>query len=150
MTLRDLMNRYLDARLAWDEAHAISIDMHHKMRQAEAALVEAMLAQQLKTAKGDDGVAYNLKRSFNCSVTKDNTDAIRDWLVETEGDDEPFIEEKVSKPALTEYLKKKVEDGVPEDSFPAWLKVSSRPTLSVPGYKDWRSRQGFEDGQQNT
>jgi hypothetical protein len=134
-TLNDKIAAYYEARSAYDEAKKISDDLDKIRRTRESELVSFMIENQIKNVKLDDGTTPTLVNSVSISVTKDNFDAIREWLLDTIGDDADYVEEVVSKPAVLELVKKKLEGGSDPTEMPAFLKCDTRPTLRVSGWK---------------
>lgn len=134
--ISDAIDDYYQARAHYDECRAMSNEADRARRKAEAKVVDAMLDESCEGMKRNDGTSIALRQQFSLSVTVDNQDMIRGWLVETEGDDAPFVEEKVNKEALIELVKARIHQSeVPEEDFPDFLNVSTRPGLSVRGWK---------------
>ena len=136
MELNDHVNRFLMAKLEYEIAHKRSQERHKEWRQTEADFIDGMLDQQIKTFKHlETGEVFGLSEHFGISVTQNNTDLIRNWLVESEGDDSPYLTEVCDKRAVTAHVKglvinnrqggKADEDGVPE-----FLNLKTRPVLS--------------------
>lgn len=106
-----------------------------KLRAIENDLVEAMLEAQVKQIGTEDECTLHLRRKIGVSVTEDNREATRDWLTEELGDDQPFMEEVISKTAMTELVEKRVKGGAVEEDFPDFLKVNLHPGVAVHGWK---------------
>lgn len=132
MTVLEKINNYLAARDAYEIIHAQSQEAHKRMREEEYVLVDTMLADGVPSMGLDSGVNVSLRKQYGCSVTAANEAQIREWLVETQGDDSDFVHEKVNKPALLEMLK---ETGQEPDDAPAFLKLNTRPGITVRGWK---------------
>jgi len=137
MTVLEKIQTYLLARAGYDEAHATSQAAHKVMRDAEYELVDTMLGDGVPSVGLDasaERTAANisLRKQYACSVTAANEAQIREWLVETKGDDSDFVHEKVNKPALIEWMK---EEGKEPDDVPAFLKLNTRPGITVRGWK---------------
>jgi hypothetical protein len=126
---------YYEARRDYDQKKALSNEADKVRRQREADLVDYMIEHQIKGFDREDGTKPLLVSSVSISVTKDNYDAIRQWLMETEGDDSDFVETIVSKPAVLELVKKKLKAGDDVTDFPDFLKPDTRPSLRVYGWK---------------
>jgi hypothetical protein len=126
---------YYAARRDYDQKKALSNEADKLRRQREAELVDYMIEHQIKGFDREDGTKPLLVSSVSISVTKDNYDAIRQWLMETEGDDSDFVETIVSKPAVLELVKKKLKAGDDVTDFPDFLKPDTRPSLRVYGWK---------------
>ena len=135
MNLKDKIANYYEARAAYEQAKAQADALYHQMKRDENAVVDAMLDEGTRSMGLDDGTNVSLRKSFTISVTKDNFDSIRSWLMDTVGDDADFVEEVVSKPALLDFLKASVDTGkMFEEDVPEFLRLSTRPTVSVRGW----------------
>jgi hypothetical protein len=127
---------YYMARSSYDAAKAASDEAYSAMRVKEAALVDYMLENGIKSVDRDDGTKPLLAKATSISVTQDNYEQVREWLRETVGDDADFLVTIPHKPAILEYVKKQIEKEKLDDSdFPAFLQCSTRPTLRVNGWK---------------
>ena len=125
--------KYREAREAYEVAHAASAEAHKAWRAAERELVDLMLDQHVKKVTIGE-LTPLLVNAVSISVTQDNYDSIREWLVETVGDDKDFVVTVPHKPTVLQHVKKLVEEG---EEIPAFLQCDTRPTLRVDG---WRSR----------
>lgn len=135
MDLKTKIADYYETRARYEEAKAASDALYHEMKRGENEVVDEMLNDGTRSIGLDDGTNVSLRKSFTVSVTKDNFDSTRAWLMETTGDDSDFVEEVVSKPALLEHLKGKVESGdMLEEDVPEFLRLNTRPTVSVRGW----------------
>ena len=136
MELNEHVAWFLTTKRRYDEAHQKSQEAHRKWRQAETDFIDALLNEKVKTFKHlETGEVFGLSEHFGVSVTQNNTDLIREWLVESEGDDAPYLTEVCDKKAVTEHVKTLVEknrqDGcADEDGVPQFLKLKTRPVLS--------------------
>jgi hypothetical protein len=126
---------YYEARRDYEAKKAASNIADTERRRREAELVDYMIEHQIKSFDRNDGTKPLLAASVSISVTKDNYDQIRAWLLETEGDDKDYVETVVSKPAVLELVKKKLKAGDDVSDFPDFLKPDTRPTLRVNGWK---------------
>lgn len=135
MTVQKKIDAYLEARSVYDNIHKLSQEAHQKMKSMEYELVDEMLNTGVSSQGMDDGLSIHLRKQYNCSVTQQNEEQVREWLIETEGDDSQFVVEKVNKPALLEWMKDK---GLEPDDAPEFLKLSTRPGLTVRG---WNKRE---------
>jgi hypothetical protein len=138
--MSDVLNQkveaYYEARRDYEEKKRVATEAEKHRRRLEAELVDYMLEHKIKAVDRADGTKPLLAKNVSFSVTKDNFDAIREWLVEQVGDDKDFIETTVSKSAVGELVKTKIEkEKWDESDFPAELKVSTRPGLRVTGWK---------------
>ena len=138
MDLNDYTESLYKARIAYEDAKAEADRKHAVWRAKETELIDEMLAAHLRALPRDDGTSPTLKKSVACSVTKDNDEEVRKWLIEFTGDDSDFVKEAVSKPAVAELIKAKIAEGMDPIEFPNFLNVSSRPTLVVNGWTQYR------------
>lgn len=129
------IDAYYAARRAYDEAKAVSNAADKERRDKERELVDYMIENQINSVDRTDGTKPLLANTVSISVTKDNFEAIRSWLMETEGDDSDFLETVVSKPAVLELVKKKLKEGDDPSDMPDFLACDTRPTLRVNGWK---------------
>jgi hypothetical protein len=129
------IDAYYAARRDYDDKKAASNQADAERRRLERELVDYMMEHQIKSVDRMDGTKPLLASSVSASVTKENAEEIRAWLLETVGDDSDFMETIVSKPAVVELLKKRIKEGDDPSDFPAFLKVDTRPTLRVNGWR---------------
>ena len=135
MNLKDEIAAYYDTRACYEQAKATADALYHEMKRGENAVIDEMLNEGTRSIGLDDGTNVSLRKSFTVSCTKENFEPVRAWLMETVGDDSDFVEEVVSKPALLEHLKAKVETGeLMEEEVPEFLRLNTRPTVSVRGW----------------
>lgn len=127
-TLRDL---YIEARDFYEDAKQRSDNLYRDMKGIENKLVNLMLENEDQSLKRADGTMISLRRSTTCSVTEANSEDVRNWLVENYGDDSDFVRETVHKPSVLELIKRELDADKEDGDFPEWLKVSSRPTLTL-------------------
>ncbi len=136
MELNDHVALFLERKRIYDEAHRTSQEAHKAWRQAEADFIDGLLDKQVKTFKHlETGEVFGLSEHFGISVTQNNTDLIRNWLVENEGDDAPYLTEVCDKKAVTAHVKTLVEknrqaDRGETDGIPDFLNLKTRPVLS--------------------
>lgn len=139
MDLKELAARYVEKRADYDRAHKASQEAHRIWRQAETDFIDEMLDQHIKTWRhSESGALFSLSERFHVSVTQDNNESIRRWLLENAGDDAPYLTEVCSKKAVTDYVrdlvnKNREEDREDEDGIPAFLGLKTAPVLS---YRD--------------
>lgn len=131
------IDAYYEARSAYDEAHALSVEADKLRRQKERELIDYMIEHQIKKVERADGTTPLLVQGVTISVTQENYEEIREWLRETVGDDADFLVTVPHKPAILEHVKKQLEEGVDAQDMPAFLKCDTRPALRVNG---WKSR----------
>ena len=135
MDLKDRIANYYETRAAYEQLKAQSDALYHELKRAENEVIDEMLNEGTRSIGLDDGTNVSLRKSFTVSVTKDNFEPIRNWLMDTVGDDSDFVEEVVSKPALLDYLKAAVDTGkLLEEDVPEFLRLNTRPTISVRGW----------------
>ncbi len=136
MELNEHVALFLEMKNYYDVAHKASQNAHKAWRLAESEMIDAMLNGQVKTFKHlETGEVFGLSEHFGISVTHNNTDLIRNWLVENEGDDAPFLTEVCDKKAVTAHVKTLVEKNraggkADEDGVPEFLNLKTRPVLS--------------------
>ena len=135
-----LFEAYKAQREIAENAKAWSTKQNKILSTIKYGLVELMLEEQVKTIGTEDGCSLGLRRHVGFSSTEDNREQIRDWLVEETGDDQPFMEEVVSKKALNELVTKRVDAGSNENDFPDFLKVNLHPDISVLGWKQFLAK----------
>lgn len=127
--INELTDLYYEARRLYDEITAEQKTRSRIMRTREMAMVDAMLELGWTSINRTDGTKPTLAAHFDISLTKDNEQQARAWLMETEGDDAPFLKEKLDKTAVRALLKEKGEDDVPD-----FFNVKTRPVLRVTGW----------------
>ena len=136
--LTDKVAVYYEARESYETAKALSDSAHKDMKRAENEVIDAMIDEGTRSIGLDDGTNCSLRSSFSISVAKDNFHAIREWLLDTVGDDKDFVEEVVSKPAVLDYIRAAVDAGkLDESGIPAFLNLNTRPTVNV---RNWTNR----------
>lgn len=126
---------YYEARAEYDRLKALSDAADRVRRDRERELVDYMIENQIKKVSLADGTTPLLVQAISCSVTQENYDDIREWLRNSVGDDADFIVTIPHKPTILEHIKKLVKEGDDPADFPAFLKVDTRPTLRVDGWK---------------
>lgn len=126
---------YFNARTAYEDARDYATKLEAEMRVEEAKLVDAMLDAGVKNLTMSDGARPTLTKNTSVSCNKDNYDQVREWLVETVGDDADYVEETVNRHKVAGMVKKKLEAGADESEFPAFLQLSTRPAIRVYGWK---------------
>lgn len=133
-------NYYL-ARSEYERVKAEANRLKLIMDKRKNLLIDEMLATKLKNFKRDDDTSVNFRRAFSISVTKENSEDIRQWLVDTLGDDSEFVKEVINKPALAERLEDMVtKEVITLEAIPQFLHVSTRPEIVVRG---WKQLAGF-------
>lgn len=140
--LHDAIQSYYTARRHAETLRREAADAEIERRRLEQALVDVMLEEKVNSLALDDGTRPTLHKQVNISVTKDNFDNIREWLLTAVGDDKDFLETVVSKPAVLRLVKDRLKEGYDESEFPAVLRVSTRPGIRVAG---WQGAQDAEE-----
>lgn len=143
--LQTLIDEYLETRMAYDEAHAISSQKHREHQAAKAKLVDEMLAQQQQSVKFGEGrlngMNFYLRSQFSIKCNQGNEDDVKTWLHERYGDVNEFTQEKVNKKAVEERLKNDIEgEELDEFEVPDFMDLTTRPDVSVTGYKQYAER----------
>jgi len=138
MDLKALTDQYYSARIAYEKLKDQCSKLYKVLMARETELIDAMLDKETRSIKREDGTSPTLVKSTTCSIAKDNHQLIRQWLLETEGDDNDYVHEVVDKWAVVELVKKKMEDG--ESEFPAFLNVDIRPKLRVNGWQQYKGQ----------
>lgn len=134
--LNSQVTNYYTARLAYERAKSESNRLEELWRAEEQKLIDAMLEAGVKSVTLEDGSKPTLTRSCKVSCTKDNATEVRSWLCEVHGSDDDFIETLPNRFKVAAFVKKKIEGGVDEATFPPFLKVSTRPSIRVYGWKN--------------
>ncbi len=135
--LNQAIQAFLSLRAEYKEADRTSKRLHKAMKQAERAAVDVMLKVDQDIHRSPStGICCTLKAYLGCKVTVDNQDQVRDWLINTLGDDKDFIEERVIKKEVIDLIKQKRKEAIKAGmvaSFPDFLGVETYPGLSVSG-----------------
>lgn len=109
------------------------------LKAIEYRMIALMDETQVKNVPTEDGLTFGKRRHYGFKNNEENRQQIREWLVGDIGDDSPFIEEVVSRSALRELIKDRVENGgKTEESFPQFLNVSFTPIAVVTGWKKFK------------
>lgn len=128
--------RYAAARLAYEDARDQANELEKVWREQEDLLVDAMLEAGVKNFQNDDGTKPTLTKNTSVKCNKDNYEDVRDWLVDTVGDDTDFVEETVNRFKVAGLVKKKLESGADEADFPEFLGLNTRPAVRVYGWNN--------------
>lgn len=132
MNLRDAIQVWRDARDAHAELDRQKKEAAKDVQRAARDVREALLDQGLQNVRCEDGATIYLHNIFSISVTQDNESAVRAWLIDEFGDDQPFVQEKVSKSALSAHLKDAIEKGeLGEFDVPEFLKLNTHPDVRI-------------------
>ena len=138
MDIENLLDEYINTRLAYDDAHEISSAADKVHKAAKAQLVETMMAESTVLAPPDSGLKFHLRNQFSISCNKDNEEDVKSWLHDHYGDVEEFTVQKVDKKTVEERLKTDIEgEQLDEFSVPEFLNLKTRPDVSCTGWKQY-------------
>lgn len=139
--IQTLIDRYIETRLDYDEAHEASVRADKAHKAAKAQLVETMIELGRTGEKLDNGLSFNLRNQFSISCSEANEEHVLDWLEEHYGDAEEFIVPKPNKRAITEKLKTDIEGGkLDELDVPDFFALKTRPDVSCTGWKPYSEK----------
>ncbi len=136
----ELVQDYIDTRLTYDDAHAISVKANAMHQKAKKALVEEME----KTSRQHDppgDLKFHLSNVFTIACNKDNEDDVKDWLEGRYGDLEEFCLQKVQKSTVEERLKADIE-GEKLNLFdvPDFMNLKTGNQLNCNGWKQYSAK----------
>ncbi len=137
--IEKLYEDYCEGRKKYERAKMHADACYSDLESIKSKMIDEMLNSKIRAFDPSNGecTRIGLRREFSCSVTKENTQQIRDWLLTQYGDDMPFVKEVVDKAALIFQLKKEVEEAnFDVDDYPEFLKVSTRPNVVAYGWKN--------------
>ena len=133
--LKDTIAKYYNARRIYESEKARIAELEATSRRLEQEVVDALIDEGHKSISMADGTRPTLAKKVSISVTQDNDEAIRKWLLETEGDDTPYIVTHADKWRVHALVKSKIEkESLAPEDFPEFLKVNSRPGLRIGGW----------------
>lgn len=136
----DLVQEYIDTRLAYDDAHAISVKANSVHNKAKKALVTAM-EQKSRQHDPPGELKFHLSKVFTISCNKDNEDDVKDWLEERYGDLEEFCAQKVQKKTVEERIKNDIEaEKLNEFDVPDFMNLNNSNQLNCNGWKQYSTR----------
>lgn len=133
--LHELSESYLEKRDAYDQAYKESSLAEKEWRGAEREMIEYMTEHQVGAWKDHETkIKFELASRTSISITINNRQQVRDWLLMRTGDDEPYVIEVPEKDAVTKYVKELVasnrHQGDPDDKdIPSFLNLNTRPIL---------------------
>jgi hypothetical protein len=125
-TVEEARKRYVAARLNCDVCASAAKKARKQMQSCEEELVEALLDAEMTQIKMESGLTLFLRKQFHISLTQENKPMVRQWLLNTTGDDMPFVYEELDKKAVEEHCKNLDKDEIPE-----MLKLHTRPAIGV-------------------
>ncbi len=126
---------YISARINKEMAADAVKRAKRAMTDAEEALVEVMQDDDIQNFTMDTGLQCYIHQNFRISVTEKNHHEVRDWLLETTGDDQPFMEEKLDRKAVEDHCRELAKtEG--KDRIPQCLSLYTNPGIGVRGWKE--------------
>ncbi len=138
----ELINEYIETRLAYDTAHAISVEADKVFKGAKKRLVDGMIEAKDEGKKKSYGLGFYLSNQFSIACNKENEDDVKDWLEERYGDLEEFCAQKVQKSTVEERLKSDIEgEQLNEFDVPDFMNLKTRPDVSCTGWKKYSLEQ---------
>lgn len=125
-TVEDARKLYVAARLHSDVCANAAKRARAQLRQVEDELVEALLDSEMTQIKMESGLTLFLRKQFKISLTEETKPKVRQWLLDTTGDDMPFVKEEVDKQAVEDHCK-----GLDKDEIPPYLNLHTKPAIGV-------------------
>jgi hypothetical protein len=125
-TLEEARKLYIAARLHHDVCASAAKRARKQLKECEEALVETLLDGEMTQVKMESGLTLFLRKQFKISLSEETKPKVREWLLETTGDDKPFVFEDVDKKAVEEHCKTLDKDEIPE-----MLNLYTRPVIGV-------------------
>ena len=125
-TLEEARKLYIAARLHSDVCASAAKRARAQLKECEEALVDTLLDGEMTQIKMESGLTLFLRKQFHISLSAETKPKVREWLLETTGDDKPFIYEDVDKRAVEEHCKT-----LDQDEIPGMLKLHTRPAIGV-------------------
>lgn len=132
--LKELSDRYLRARNAYEDIRSQLGEAKAAMDEAEEAMISHMRDIGIDSLRTDDGVGYSVTRKASYSCLAENRPQLLD-LLEAEGYREIFT---VSAQTLSALMKEKAaasEDGEIPPEYADIINVHEETKLSVRGRK---------------
>ena len=135
MNLLDFQREYYEARTSYDEAKAESDRLEKLWRVQESKLIEKMMDEGVKSVTLDDGSRPTLAKGVSVKCNKETHSQVRQWLLDTVGDDSDFVETLPNRFKVAAHVKKLIEEQHADpEGFPEFLAVSVKPTMRVLGW----------------
>lgn len=134
--LLEQQQRYYDARTQYDIAKAESDRLEKLWRAEEEQLVERMVEANVKSVQFADGSKPTLVKNVSAKCNQGNQAEVRQWLIDTEGDDSDFLKTEADRHKVNAHIKKQIEAGADPEDYPDFLSVSVRPNVRVYGWKN--------------
>ncbi len=137
---KDLVQDYIETRLTYDNAHAVSVKANSLHQKAKKALVTSM--EQKSSHHHPPGeLKFHLSKVFTIACNKDNEDDVKDWLEERYGDLEEFCAQKVQKKTVEERIKNDIDAEVlNEFDVPDFMKLNNGNQLNCNGWKQYSAK----------
>lgn len=141
----ELVDAYCITRLAYDQAHAISVSANSLHQKAKKALVTKM--EQTSRQHDPPGeLKFHLSQIFTIACNKDNEDDVKDWLENRYGDLEEFCLQKVQKKTVEEKIKNDIEaELLNEFDVPDFMNLKNGNQLNCNGWKQYSANQRSKD-----
>lgn len=130
--LKTLTDRYLDARVSYENLRNLASEAKASMDDAEAALISYMNDIGLDSLKTEDGVGFTRTRKASYACSAENRPLLLQML-EAEGYRDLFT---INTSTLSALMKEKVaarEDGELPPEYAGIISVHEEPKLSVRG-----------------
>jgi len=138
-TVNQAIEEWIDTKLAYEEAHAISSKADATHKAAKRKLVEAMAAEERTALKhSETGLQFDVRQVFSIRCNQDNEDQMKDWLHDTYGDIEEFTTQKLSKSTVTDRIKADIEaETLDEYDVPDFVGLTKGSDVWCLGFKQY-------------
>ena len=136
--IKQLSDRYLDARAAYDDLSARTREAKEIMDSAEAAMLSYMTDIGVDSFKTDDGVGFSMRRKLSYACCAADRPELLNRL-EKEGFRDLFT---ISPQSLNALMKEKAaasEDGILPAEYADIVTENEEHRLSVRGRKQYRT-----------
>lgn len=136
--IKQLSDRYLDARAVYDDLSARTREAKEVMDSAEAAMLSYMADVGLDSFKTEDGVGFSMRRKLSYACSAENRPELLNRL-EKEGFRDLFT---ISPQSLSALMKEKAaasEDGTLPAEYADIVAEHEEHKLSVRGRKQFRT-----------
>lgn len=143
--MQELIDEYVETRLAYDDAHAISVEADKKHKTARRRLVEGMEKVSNTIDPPEIALKFTLSTKFSIACNQDNKEDVKEWLHEHYGDIEEFTEQALVKKTVEERLKADIEgEELDEFDVPDFFDLKTRPDVSCTGWKKYSTARRSE------
>ena len=138
-TVNEAIQKWIDTRLAYEEAHELSAKADAAHKAAKKLLVEAMGEEERDAFKhSETGLRFDLREVFSIACNEKNEDEMKDWLHEVYGDIEEFTTAKLSKKTVTARLKQDIEaEELDEYDVPDFVGLKKHKDVWCLGFKQY-------------